>query len=118
MAFAIQTRHGNDLTVFALSGRLTIGSAAESLHRCVENEVDAGHRNIVLDMQDVDYVDSSGLGAIVTSLTCARNRGGTLRLSNLPRRIQALLEVSSLYPIFQIIELPAAAAADAGKANP
>jgi anti-sigma B factor antagonist len=117
MAFAMQTRHVDEFTVLALSGRLTIGNAAESLHTSVEKAVDAGNRNIVLDMRDLDYVDSSGLGAIVTSLTCTRNRGGTLRLANLPRRIQALLEVSSLYNVFQIIELPAAAAADAGKAN-
>ncbi|MEY4080903.1 MAG: hypothetical protein RL430_1333, partial [Actinomycetota bacterium] len=48
----------------------------------------AGDKDIVLDMHEVSYIDSTGLGALVTSLTCARNRGGTLRLTNVPQRIQ------------------------------
>lgn len=105
MAFDIQTRRSGDLTIVALSGRLTIGAPALTLHQRVEKLIDDGNRNIVLDLRNTDYVDSSGLGAIVTSLTCARNRGGTLRLANVPNRIQALLDVSSLFMIFQIIEL-------------
>ena len=103
------------MTVVALTGRLTIGAAATSLHETVENLVKEGNRNVVLDLRNTDYVDSSGLGAMVTSLTCARSRGGTLRLANVPNRIQDLLDVSSLYMVFQIIEL--AEPATAGQSN-
>lgn len=110
MAFEMQTRQAGDLTIVALSGRLTIGAASTVLHERVEKLIEEGHRNVVLDLHNTDYVDSAGLGAMVTSLTCARSRGGTLRLTNVPKRIQALLDVSSLNVVFQIIEVAEAAA--------
>ena len=71
----------------------------------MEERFAAGDKNIVLDMREVSYVDSTGLGTLVTSLTCARNHGGTLRLANVQPRIQDLLDVSKLYMVFQIVEL-------------
>ncbi len=112
MAIAIQTRRADNATVLVLSGRLTIGESITVLHDKVEACLEGGSKDIVLDMHDINYIDSTGLGALVTSLTCARNRGGTLRLANVPRRIQDLLDVSSLYMIFQIIELTATKAGD------
>ncbi len=112
MAIAIQTRRADNATVIVLSGRLTIGESITVLHDKVEACLEGGSKDIVLDMHDINYIDSTGLGALVTSLTCARNRGGTLRLANVPRRIQDLLDVSSLYMIFQIIELTATKAGD------
>jgi len=105
MAISIQTRQAENVAVLVLSGRLTIGESVSSLHDSVEDCIAAGHKDVVLDMHDVSYIDSTGLGGLVTSLTCARNHGGSLRLANVPRRIQDLLDVSSLYMIFQIIEL-------------
>lgn len=116
MAFRIQTRSADDATVLALVGRLTIGDAVSSLQQACADRIAGGERNLVLDMRQLEYVDSSGLGAIVTSLTTARSHGGTLRLANVPQRIQNLLDVSSLYMIFQIIEL-AEPAADAAKGD-
>jgi anti-anti-sigma factor len=110
MAFRIQDRRVDDASILALSGRLTIGDAVSLLSDTIAKRVEAGDRNIVLDMRHLDYVDSSGLGAIVTSLTSTRSHGGTLRLANVPQRIQNLLDVSSLYMIFQIIELAEPAA--------
>ena len=113
MAISIQTRHAeNNITVLVLSGRLTIGDSVSALHDAVEDCVAAGHKDVVLDMHDINYIDSTGLGGLVTALTCARNHGGTLRLANVPRRIQDLLDVSSLYMIFQIIELASTKIAD------
>lgn len=116
MAFRIQYRQVDDAAVLALSGRLTIGDAVSSFQESVAQRIQGGDRNIILDMRHLDYVDSSGLGAIVTALTSARNHNGTLRLANVPQRIQNLLDVSSLYMIFQIIEL-AEPAADRAKAQ-
>lgn len=105
MAVTIATRRADAATVFVLAGRLTIGESISALHQKVEDTVKGGDKDIVLDMHGVTYVDSTGLGALVTSLTCARNHGGTLKLANVPQRIQDLLDVSSLYMVFQIIEL-------------
>lgn len=105
MAVTIATRRVDASTVLGLSGRLTIGESIAALHQKVEDCVKGGEKDIILDMQGVTYVDSTGLGALVTSLTCARNHGGTLKLANVPQRIQDLLDVSSLYMVFQIIEL-------------
>lgn len=105
MAITIQKRHTGNLAILMVAGRLTLGEASASLHKAVEETVTSGDKDIVVDMHDVQYVDSSGLGALVTCLTCARNHGGTLKLANLQPRIQDLLDVSSLYMVFQIIEL-------------
>jgi anti-sigma B factor antagonist len=105
MAISIQLRHADKAAVLAMSGRLTIGESVATLHERVEDCFHSGDKDIVLDMREVSYVDSTGLGALVTSLTCARNHGGTLRLANVQPRIQDLLDVSSLYMVFQIIEL-------------
>src|SRR5690349_17621359 len=105
MAISLQTRHADNAAIVVLSGRLTIGESVSSLHEAVEDCFAAGDKDIVIDMRDVSYVDSTGLGTLVTSLTCARNHGGTLRLANVQPRIQDLLDVSSLYMVFQIIEL-------------
>jgi anti-sigma B factor antagonist len=112
MAVSIEVRHAGKTAVLVLSGRLTIGDSINVLHDAVEERMAAGDKDIVLDMRDVNYVDSTGLGGLVTSLTCARSKGGTLRLANVPRRIQDLLDVSSLYMIFQIIELASTQTAD------
>ena len=108
MALSIHVRHVGSSAVLVLNGRITIGEPTEALHKAVEARFDAGDKDIVLDMQNVAYVDSAGLGSLVTSLTCARRHGGTLKLANVPKRIQDLLDVSSLYMVFQIIELASA----------
>lgn len=105
MALSIQVRHVGTSAVLVLNGRITIGEATHTLHDAVEERFAAGDKDIVVDMRDVAYIDSSGLGGLVTSLTCARRHGGTLKLANVPKRIQDLLDVSSLYMVFQIIEL-------------
>jgi anti-sigma B factor antagonist len=105
MTISIQTRHADNIAILVMSGRLTIGNSLAALHDEVEERFAAGDKNIVLDMRDVSYVDSTGLGTLVTSLTCARNHGGTLRLANVQPRIQDLLDVSKLYMVFQIVEL-------------
>lgn len=105
MTISIQTRHADNIAILVMSGRLTIGDSVAALHDAVKEHFAAGDKNIVLDMREVSYVDSTGLGTLVTSLTCARNHGGTLRLANVQPRIQDLLDVSKLYMVFQIVEL-------------
>jgi anti-sigma B factor antagonist len=105
MTISIQTRHADNIAILVMSGRLTIGDSVAALHDAVKERFAAGDKNIVLDMREVSYVDSTGLGTLVTSLTCARNHGGTLRLANVQPRIQDLLDVSKLYMVFQIVEL-------------
>lgn len=105
MAFTITSRPVENAVVLSISGRLTIGESITALHDAVEKHVAAGDKHIILDMKGITYVDSTGLGVLVTSLTCARNHGGSLRLANVSQRIQDLLDVSSLYMVFQIIEL-------------
>jgi len=105
MPISIDLRHDDNAAILVLSGRLTIGDSVQALHDRVETCVKSGDKDVVLDLRDVTYVDSAGLGALVTSLTCARNHGGTLKLANVQPRIQALLEVSTLFMVFQIIEL-------------
>jgi anti-sigma B factor antagonist len=105
MALSVTVRHADNVAVLVLNGRLTIGESVGILHNAVEERFEAGDKDVVVDMRDVGYVDSSGLGGLVTCLTCARNHGGTFRLANVTQRVQDLLDVSTLYMVFQIIEL-------------
>jgi anti-sigma B factor antagonist len=117
MALEIQTRRSGDLTVVVLSGRLTVGEAANSAHEYIEQLVAEGARNVVIDLRNLAYIDSAGLGALVSSLTSIRHHGGNLSLANVPKRIQDLLDVSSLYMVFQIIELAEQTGMDQAKAQ-
>ena len=112
MAISITVRHAENVAILVLNGRLTIGESVGALHDAVEERFAAGNKDVVVDMREVGYVDSSGLGGLVTCLTCARTHGGTFRLANVTQRVQDLLDVSTLYMVFQIIELASTKAVD------
>ena len=104
MAFNVHIERSPSATILVLSGRLTIGNAAAMLHEAVEQRLAAGETNIIFDLRSLTYVDSCGMGAMVTCLTSAKHRGGSVRLANVPKRIQDLLAVSSLHTIFSVVE--------------
>ncbi len=96
------TRHVGDVAVLDISGRITLGEGNVMLREIVRELADQGHRKIVLNLGEVEYVDSSGIGELVKTHTTIRNQGGQLRLINLNKRIHDLLEMTKLSAVFDI----------------
>jgi anti-sigma B factor antagonist len=96
------TRHIGDVAVLDISGRITLGEGNIILREIVRGLIDSGNKKIVLNLGEVQYVDSSGVGELVKTHTTVRNQGGKLRLVNLNKRIHDLLEMTRLAAVFDI----------------
>jgi anti-sigma B factor antagonist len=97
----IQQRQAGDVTVVDLSGKITIGEGSVHLRETIRKMLDGGTRKILLNLGDVSYVDSSGIGELVSSYTTTSNQGGQLKLLNLTRKIQDLLMITKLLTVFE-----------------
>ena len=98
------TRQAEGITVLDVRGRITLGEGNVMLRDIVRGLLEKGSRRILLNLKDVDYVDSSGLGELVRSYTTVRNQGGQLKLVNLSGRVRDLLQATSLTAVFEIHE--------------
>jgi len=96
MSNAIVRRSG-DVAIVDLSGRLTLGDGCGTIRDTVRDLVNAGDRNILLNLNEVTYVDSAGLGEMASAYTTVSNMGGKLRLLNTQARVNTLLQVTKLY---------------------
>ncbi len=102
MALEIQQREREGITVLALDGRITVGPEASSLRDRISTLNGAGTRNVVLNLARVDYIDSTGLGALVICATSLRKTGGNMKLVSLNRRNIELLVMTKLATVFEI----------------
>lgn len=96
------TRQIGDVTVLDISGRITLGEGNVMLREVVRGLIDQGSKKIVLNLGEVQYVDSSGVGELVKTHTTVRNQGGQLRLVNLNKRVNDLLQMTRLASVFDI----------------
>jgi anti-sigma B factor antagonist len=96
------TRHIGDVAVLEISGRITLGEGNVMLREIVRELVDKGNKKIVLNLGEVQYIDSSGVGELVKTHTTIRNQGGQLRLVNLNKRVNDLLQMTRLSAVFDI----------------
>jgi anti-sigma B factor antagonist len=96
------TRYIGDVVVLDISGRITVGEGNVMLREVVRELADNGHKKIILNLGEVQYVDSSGMGELVKTHTTMRNQGGQLRLVNLNSRINDLLQMTRLSAVFDI----------------
>jgi anti-sigma B factor antagonist len=95
--------HG-DIKILKISGKITIGEGDVKLREAVNDLLDDGVRKIIMDLDGVKYIDSSGIGELVSSYTTITNRGGELRLSRLNSKIYSLLQLTALVTVFQIYD--------------
>ena len=100
----IQEREANDVTILDLRGKLTLGEGDELLRDKVNSLILQGRKKIVLNLAEVPYIDSAGLGEIVRTYTTASRQGGSLKLLNLTKRIQDLLAITKLLTVFETFE--------------
>jgi len=100
MRTAVRTAGG--ATVVDISGRITLGEGNARLREVVRELLDAGNRNVILNLGEVQYMDSSGIGELVKTHTTVRNQGGQLKLVNLSGRVNDLLQLTKLAAVFDI----------------
>lgn len=98
----ITTRHLGDVAVLDIEGRITLGEGNAMLREIVRELADKGNKKIVLNLGEVEYIDSSGIGELVKTHTTVRNQGGQVRLVNLNKRINDLLQMTRLSAVFHI----------------
>jgi len=96
------TRQVDGVTIIDLSGRITLGEGSVVLRDTIRDVVAGGNKKILLNLGDVTYIDSSGIGELVSSFTSVRNQGGELKLLNLTKKVHDLLQITKLYTVFDI----------------
>jgi anti-sigma B factor antagonist len=100
----IDERAVGDVIVLDLKGKITLGKGDELLKDKVNSLVNQGHKKIVLNLAEVPYIDSAGLGEIVRTFTTVSRQGGNLKLLNLTKRITDLLAITKLLTVFETFD--------------
>jgi anti-sigma B factor antagonist len=100
----IGTRKVEGISIVDISGQITLGQEIGLLRNTVRDLVAQGEKRIILNLAEVSYIDSSGLGELISSYTTVRNNGGQLKLMNLTKKVHDLLLVTKLYTIFDVKE--------------
>jgi anti-sigma B factor antagonist len=104
MALEIHEREREGIVILDLEGRITAGEEASLLRDTLRRLAEGGHNRIILNLEKVDYIDSTGLGALVMGYTTLRKAGGTLKLLNLSRRNIELIVFTKLETVFEIFD--------------
>jgi len=102
VSMKVNTRQVDGITVLDLSGRITLGEGSVTLRDAIRDLINKGQKSILLNLGDVSYLDSSGLGELVTAYTSVKNAGGELKLLNLTKKVQDLLQITKLYTVFDV----------------
>ena len=102
-------RQVGDVTVVDLNGRIVLGEESAALRSTIGDLLNEGHNKILLNLADVSYIDSSGLGNLVSSFTSVKKQGGELKLLKLTNKVEDVMQITKLYTIFDIKEDEAAA---------
>ncbi|HEY2647117.1 MAG TPA: STAS domain-containing protein [Candidatus Acidoferrales bacterium] len=100
MSFKTTSREVGDVTVIDLDGRITLGEGTALLRDLIRQNCSKGRKKIVLNLAAVDYIDSSGLGEMVSGYRLMKSEGGELKLLNLNKKVTDLLQITRLYTVF------------------
>jgi anti-sigma B factor antagonist len=101
MSLKINVRESGNVVVLDLNGRITIGEETASLRDTIKELLDGGQKNILLNLAEVSYIDSTGLGQFVGSYATVTSRGGQLKLVNLQKKLQELMQITKLITVFE-----------------
>jgi anti-sigma B factor antagonist len=111
MSMKVSTRQVDGVTILDLSGRITLGEGSVTLRDSIRDVLAKGSKNILLNLGDITYIDSSGIGELVSAFTSVKNSGGELKLLNLTKKVHDLLQITKLYTVFDIKDDEASAVA-------
>ncbi len=109
MSMKISTRQIDGITIVDCSGRITLGEGSVTLRDTIGQLLSKDQKKILLNLGDVNYIDSSGIGELVSAYTTVRKQGGDLKLLNLTKKVHDLLQITKLYTVFDVKEDEAAA---------
>jgi anti-sigma B factor antagonist len=102
MELKLSTRQVNGIVVIGLTGRLTMGEPCAAIRDEVRDEMGQGNHKILLDLGEVTYIDSAGLGELTHAYASVKNRGGELKLVKLTKRVHDLMQITKLYTVFDV----------------
>ena len=117
MSLKIDIRETPTAVILDLNGRITLGEPVADLRDTIREALSADRKNVVLNLSDVSYMDSTGLGQLVASFATVTNHGGELKLVNLQKRIHDLMQITKLLTVFEAYSSEEAALASFGKAQ-
>lgn len=104
MSVKLTTRQVGDVTLIDAAGRITLGEGSSTFRDTLKDLTAKGQKKLLLNLADVSYIDSSGIGELVSGYTTVSNAGGSLKLLNLTKRIHDLLQITKLYTIFEVFD--------------
>jgi anti-sigma B factor antagonist len=93
-----------DVSVVDVAGRITLGEGSSALRDALRDMINKNQKKILLNLGEVNYIDSSGIGELVSGFTTVTNSGGQLKLLNLNKRVKDLLQITKLYTVFDVHE--------------
>ena len=109
MSVKLTTRQVGDVTVIDAAGRITLGEGASTFRDTIRDLAAKGDKKMLLNLGEVSYIDSSGIGEMVSGFTTVTNHGGQLKLLGLSKRVKDLLQITKLYTVFEVFDDEASA---------
>lgn len=102
MSVKLNIRQVGDVSVVDAAGRITLGEGSSAFREAVRDLITRGNKKILVNLAEVSYIDSSGIGELVSAFTTVTNHGGHLKLLNLNKRVKDLLQITKLYTVFEV----------------
>ena len=102
MALQGTCRQVSDVAVIDLSGKITLGEGSAHLRRLIRDAIEGGYRKILLNLDEVDYIDSAGIGEMVGAYTTVRGSSGEIKLVNLTKRVRDIMQITRLFTVFDV----------------
>ena len=100
----IHTRTVGDVHVLDISGKITLGAGTKTMRHTISDLLENGGNKIILNLTDVNYIDSGGIGELIRTYTTVTKEGKQLRLLNLTKKVRELLVITKLLTVFQVFE--------------
>jgi anti-sigma B factor antagonist len=117
MALRIAEQESGGVTILELSGRVTLGEESSQLRSKIKEVLAEGKTRLILDLANVSYIDSAGLGTLVAGYTSAQNQGASMKLANLTKKFKEQLQITKLITVFEVYETVAEALKSFGAAT-
>jgi anti-sigma B factor antagonist len=102
MELRVTYRDAGVATVVDVGGRITLGESSALMRKTIRDLLAEGRTRIVLNLADVNYIDSSGIGELVTAFTTVKSRGGEMKLLQLTKKVHDLLQLTKLFTVFEV----------------
>ena len=104
MSLKLSSHQVGDVTVVDAAGRITLGEGSSAFRDLIKDICAKGSKKVLLNLGEITYIDSSGIGELVSSFTTTQNAGGQMKLLNLTKRVKDLLQITKLYTVFEVFD--------------